>query len=529
MENSGLKWKFINIDNEKNDEIDINHFLGDNIRGTDDVDEGVKLIQAIGEIYYVLGYEKILEKNRYFKENDITKLEENDYADTIENQDQTNRIKSQMDQLSYLDIKHQNLLWITFTINNEYNTLSGSTRDRDELFHNEELIPYCSNVLRNNLRKYNLESVLYLDEWNFVRDNFIKAVLKTVEDIYKNVSLDEENYFRNILREYYDEGMENIKDIYKNDNIYFSSDIFRKCLQIIKSEIFGEFGKRIWFSILCDTCISLLEEGERSYHHIPLRYLDFNHIDSEEFWSHISDLTEMISEYSTYYQQNIQSDMMFCCMMEKPVKRPNVYQNLSRLRKILELDFDLKNKYLNKHVHSCFAILHADTDKFVALSGYNEHDDYNKKLKKILEVIVDSNYRLVESIDKVRYYYDAYSGHYIVISDYEKVSKEVNKDLQNMKIADSKLNRLFSCCERKLLSQLRQRKYKNVCLIIQRKPCFMCERAIRYEGRIPYENGKEYSKQYSEKEIILFDKIAYLILKRKNERNDNKKVSKQIR
>ena len=136
---------------------------------------------------------------------------------------------------------------------------------------------------------------------------------------------------------------------------------------------------------------------------------------------------------------------------------------VSALKQIPEV-----NKYWIKKQDKCIAIMHSNSKCYVALSGVKYANDYSKVIKQIL----GEGYEVVELNNNVRYYHTKHT--YITYKDY-KDWKE-NAKFDEKKVPEAA--RMFSCCERKLLTKLYGKQNVNYTIYVKMNACPMCRVAL---------------------------------------------------
>ena len=136
----------------------------------------------------------------------------------------------------------------------------------------------------------------------------------------------------------------------------------------------------------------------------------------------------------------------------------------------------MKKRYLNGK--GCIALMHCSLGRFVAISG----NDSTTKQQKI-EELLSKNYFNVSMNDNVRFYYD--EKQFITYADYKEWLR-VNK--VNIEMLDGCVNRMFSCCERKLLTKICGSCNTKFEIYVKKKPCVFCEDALDAMNNNSYSN-----------------------------------------
>lgn len=111
----------------------------------------------------------------------------------------------------------------------------------------------------------------------------------------------------------------------------------------------------------------------------------------------------------------------------------------------------------------CMATMIFFKRKYGAISGAKKDSE-----ERLAKAIATSNgYKLIPISDEVRYY----SGNeYITYKDYTLWKAKTG--------SSNKYNRMFSCCERKLLTKLYGRKKGKCTMYVTKTPCYMCLDAL---------------------------------------------------
>ena len=176
----------------------------------------------------------------------------------------------------------------------------------------------------------------------------------------------------------------------------------------------------------------------------------------------------------------------------------------------------LKDNQINSHSKfikdklNCYASVDYDRKKYFCINGLdNDKEDPSSNkcktitiLKKLLEK--ETKYSTIEHvsiIDETRYYF----------------KKQINchisyKEFKNKK-SDKKYNRMFTCCERKLIAKIRKEtgkeEFEEVVLNITKQPCELCEREIELV-KAKFQNPNiEINKDEKEIEVNIEDMDAY--------------------
>ena len=139
---------------------------------------------------------------------------------------------------------------------------------------------------------------------------------------------------------------------------------------------------------------------------------------------------------------------------------------------------------------NCLATMTFKNKKYISINGLDAYEKSQKKYenrKKMISLITDiienENIKYVEISDETRYS--------LKESD-DKATSKVNNNFIDYRMYKAyinshkvnKLNRMFTCCERKLIAEaLKENKNENrnlIKLTIAMKPCELCRRVIEY-------------------------------------------------
>jgi hypothetical protein len=168
---------------------------------------------------------------------------------------------------------------------------------------------------------------------------------------------------------------------------------------------------------------------------------------------------------------------------------------------------------------NCYASVDYEKEKYFSINGLdddNEKPSSNKcKTIAILEDLLkeETKYSTIEYVpilNGTRYYFNKQSNCYISYKEFKN------------KVHDKKYNRMFTCCERKLIAKIREKTDKEqfeVVLNITKQPCELCEREIelvkakyRNPNRNPNIEINKDEKEFEEK-IKYMDAYARYIYK----------------
>lgn len=178
-----------------------------------------------------------------------------------------------------------------------------------------------------------------------------------------------------------------------------------------------------------------------------------------------------------------------------------------------------KNVNLEKYAFTtlnCYASMKIDKVNYITFNGIDKNN--NNKSGYIFTILKNlvGNLHYVEISDETRYYTS--NNKYITFEQYKSANPKAS------------MNRMFTCCERKLLAKFIELKKDKVELAVTRTPCIFCERAINLlnhcsvEDRIKIKTSKsnKVENDLDPLKVIEYDDFAKEILEK-----IEKKISKK--
>ena len=265
----------------------------------------------------------------------------------------------------------------------------------------------------------------------------------------------------------------------------------------------------------------------RSYEKVTPYYLENNFRDIAEC---IIRVLNKIDEYIKKYEQLMLSGTNFSMNILSLVniKDFSVFDSFFNINKLTSDFYEAvknankleKNVNLEKYAFTtlnCYASMKIDNTNYMTFNGIDKNNNNNKSgyifdiLKKLVE-----NLCYVEISDETRYYTS--NNKYITLEQYKSANPKAS------------MNRMFTCCERKLLAKFIELKKDKVELAVTRTPCIFCERAINLlnhcsvEDRIKIKTSKsnKVENDFDPLKVIEYDDFAKEILE-KIEKKINKK------
>ena len=171
------------------------------------------------------------------------------------------------------------------------------------------------------------------------------------------------------------------------------------------------------------------------------------------------------------------------------------------------------SKFIKKEFN-CYATVTCAEKRYISINGVKDDEiDPNSNKAATIEVLKNllaEESEIIEYVsisDDTKYYFKESNCCYISYKEFklEKLHK--------------KYNRMFSCCERKLLSKIRENSTGNNLraeLLITKKPCQICKREIDIDGRIEIKSSST-EDSLSEEKLRKMDICAKKIfMKNKN-------------
>lgn len=177
-----------------------------------------------------------------------------------------------------------------------------------------------------------------------------------------------------------------------------------------------------------------------------------------------------------------------------------------------------KNVNLEKYAFTtlnCYASMKIDKANYITFNGIDENNNNNNKSGYIFTILKNlvGNLHYVEISDETRYYTS--NNKYITFEQYKSVNPKAS------------MNRMFTCCERKLLAKFIELEKDMVELAVTIPPCIFCERAINLlnhcseEDRIKIKTTKSNTVEggMNPLKVIEYDNFAKEILEKINKKS----------
>lgn len=418
----------------------------------------------------------------------MQKLDEKTEHPGYQDSDKKNRIKL----LEKLDMQHEKhmitkrFLWKEIDIGTEQMKCSyDSYYDGIILKHFNQIIE-CIKVIKPEKLKKQFQDDLLLLAWEVIWH--VDKILYFDSDLWRE-------FLHSLIELIYDiQNMHDYTMSIMNKNLWELMSIFR-------DNRVGLIGTKIWMLFLI---ISFIDYDEEL--HQDLIKLDLKN--TEEFLCIISKYQKKIDKELINEQREIQENMLLLYnLMVVPKGQAVFAKKTDEIINILEQIPALRAKYIDKDATGCFATMASGGRKYIAISDTYHDNAYEREINKIL----GEGYELVRFGPSTRYYYNKQS-----FITYELYANNQGKCMGIKNIEH--VNRMFSCCEKKLLSELFKRNHKErFTMYIKMKPCKMCERALKHydkmitEGsRVCYPSGSKERKLNIS--INKYDRIARDIL-----------------
>lgn len=395
------------------------------------------LVSIIGELYYVMALENI-DNNNNFENN-----------------------RSFMLQLELVDQKHQALLLFKQIY---FSEVQGSI---------DRINNYCKNG------KDIQDIGWFMRKENFLRFCGYREPCDFIYDFLESYVVDNQDaWYKDNLRLY--KQFFNAKidiDIYRQKHDLHSFEpgsimVWFELFSVLRDEFFGIKGELAWMYFLLTMFRHICEETESTR-------FEWLEIEATEDWQGqlntiIRQTTDEIESAINRKTLQLQENMLSCQFMVATMESDVFDRKVEILLDALKQLSRQKNyagclkRYINKQDSGCVAIMHCNARKYAALSGSK-----NSNILLIdLERILGPEYTVVDLNPDVRYYHT--KDAYITYNQYCKWRDEVKFDESRLE----EVKRMFSCCERKLLTELYGRENYRYTIYVKKKVCNMCNRAL---------------------------------------------------
>ena len=256
----------------------------------------------------------------------------------------------------------------------------------------------------------------------------------------------------------------------------------------------------------------------RRYENVIAYYLENDFIDIAEY---IIRVLNKIDEYIKKYEQLMLSGTNFSMniLLLVNIKDFSVFDSFFNINKLTS-DFYKAVKNANKLEENvnlekyafttlnCYASMKIDNANYMTFNGIDKNN--NNKSGYIFDILKNlvENLRYVKISDETRYYTS--NNKYITFEQYKSANPKAS------------MNRMFTCCERKLLAKFIELKKDKVELAVTRTPCILCERAINLlnhcsvEDRIKIKTSKsnKVENDLDPLKVIEYDDFAKEILEK---------------
>ena len=256
----------------------------------------------------------------------------------------------------------------------------------------------------------------------------------------------------------------------------------------------------------------------RRYENVITYYLENDFRDIAEY---IIRVLNKIDEYIKKYEQLMLSGTNFSMniLLLVNIKDFSVFDSFFNINKLTS-DFYKAVKNANKLEENvnlekyafttlnCYASMKIDNANYMTFNGIDKNN--NNKSGYIFDILKNlvENLRYVKISDETRYYTS--NNKYITFEQYKSANPKAS------------MNRMFTCCERKLLAKFIELKKDKVELAVTRTPCILCERAINLlnhcsvEDRIKIKTSKsnKVENDLDPLKVIEYDDFAKEILEK---------------
>lgn len=276
------------------------------------------------------------------------------------------------------------------------------------------------------------------------------------------------------------------------------------------------------FSLIC----KYLETPSYYKKYLWWSYKDYLESDFKDTAKYIIITLKIIDKYIEKYEQVMLSGSNFSrnVLSLVNIKDFSVFDSFFNINKLTS-DFyeavENANK-LEKEVNlekyafttlNCYASMKIDDDNYITFNGIDEKNNYKSGcIFNILKNLV-GNLHYVKISDETRYYTS--NNKYITFEQYKSANPKAS------------MNRMFTCCERKLLAKFIELEKDMMELAVTRTPCILCERAINLlnhcfvEDRIKIKTSKpnKVGNDLDPLKVIEYDDFVKEILEKNREKN----------
>ena len=487
-----LKWRcyskegIVEISNERQfDNVDGEKCVSEDINSKVDS----TLIDVLEELYYVVALENI-DSN----ENDMNKDKEILFSQ-LEQREQRYNALLRLKQMYYTEVQTS-----IERINMYCDKGIGLTNENADILREIER-------LYIDLSELHYWRYSYLSELHYWRYSYIRRRLA-----YENLS---------VLKKLVNALIDLAICYEKNDLKEYNEVTIKQWMElflVLRNREFGVAGEIAWLLCLLNIFRQTCLDSED---------FEWTKINLEGNWER--ELNQKIEQTNALVENvferkicDMQKDLLMC-YLERPmssdsfdVKIEHLVKALQQLSKMKEYE-EVQKKYLDKKSKSCIAIMHSNSKRYVALSGSEVVNKYSMVLKRILGY----EYQVVELNSEVRYYHTKKA--FITYGTYNAWKNVVGFDESKI----SNIGLMFSCCERKLLTELYGKGCAKYTIYVKKKVCGMCKKAIenfdevqkcegliRYPQKTGYKGGKISNSKLDEiakavRDGVLPDKSVY--------------------
>ncbi len=387
-------------------------------------------------------------------------------------------------------------------------------RNNDTANNNDGLFGYIDTILRDNVNK-KAEDRRKRNVRYPIRVKIHDICMATLENISVEVLMsfsDYGNQYERILE---------IKNRFlglpkKNTWGYWyrKVKIIDDFLSVLHSENLGSTGHLLWMCLYFSELIYYKTDEVRTYSLTDNLQVNVNLLD---------DLYGRLESIQIKSQQNVENEIMMC-YSRTYTSDVSFSKEMNRVRGILGRDITLRNCFVDKKTNGvksrCYAILTNGTDKWVAISGY-DNSKYNL-CKYIFDKYANGKYKVVEPAlyPQTRYM--------VNIVKNIKYIDDKDRDIHSYFVQNAK--RMFSCAERRLgniyLNQVSLSERKSYKLLVRWEPCYMCRDFVNIYG-INYV-GFEKHFDLSQKDKNKYDYMAKCMAEVKSGLEQKNSVGKKI-
>lgn len=258
-------------------------------------------------------------------------------------------------------------------------------------------------------------------------------------------------------------------------------------------------------------------------------YLDYPLYNQNHFWTRLlqsaEEIVKAIDVELQYYENNF--------FKLTNVSDLNIFGSRYAIRtfgKIFKREVEKRN--LSKYAYSklsCYASMIIDNTNYITVNGcldsqINKNSNLYKMISVLKALLANSSLsvKYIGISDQTQYHFGNAS---ITYKQFIVEMEKLGKKCENKK----DLNRMFTCCERKLIAHLDILGVSKVDIVTTKYPCYMCERTIKAKNKSRGFSIKVISAKYKERTSLnrkKFDSFAQFVYEAQKVRKKYKFMKK---